>query len=139
VKWFRRSVEDGDAAGATGLGYAYASGQGVKRDYRQAAAWFLKAAEDGETLAQYNLGLLYERGLGVGLDYVEAYKWHAVAAARGRGESREALKALAQVMTPAQLERGRDRVTAWEKTHTGVEETSVAEVMSALGNDGLAK
>ncbi len=127
-------MELGEAAGATGLGYAYASGNGVERDYGEAARWFRKAAERGQSEAQYNLGFLYERGWGVKLDYIEAFKWHTMAAVHGVAKSREALKALTQIMTPVQLERGYEQVAAWQKTHENVELASTLEQTSLLGD-----
>jgi len=83
----------------------YCRGEGVSRDYRQAAKCLQKAADQNYALAQSNLGLLYQNGLGVPLNYAEAYKWFTLAA-NGRTSSRRALEALTQIMTKAQLRDG---------------------------------
>jgi len=43
----RARAEQGDAGAQLSLGLMYAIGQGVPRDYAQAAAWYRKAAEQG--------------------------------------------------------------------------------------------
>jgi hypothetical protein len=57
--------------------------QGVRQDYRQAAAWYRKAAEQGNADAQFNLGYLYDKGQGVPQDYAQAAAWYRKAAERG--------------------------------------------------------
>jgi len=47
VEELRARAEQGDAAAQLSLGLAYAIGQGVPRDYAQAAAWYRTAAEQG--------------------------------------------------------------------------------------------
>jgi uncharacterized protein len=47
------------------LGVMYARGQGVPRDYAEAARWYRKAAEQGQADAQLNLGWMYFLGQGV--------------------------------------------------------------------------
>jgi TPR repeat protein len=90
----------------------YYRGEGVRRDYRQAAEWFLRAANQNCVLAQLNLGVLYQRGLGVPLDYAEAYKWFMLAA-KGEADSKRVLKELTQIMTKTQLRDGQSRVSDW--------------------------
>jgi TPR repeat protein len=43
--WFQTAAEHGDPVGENALGHLYYPGEGVSRDYRQAAGWLLKAAE----------------------------------------------------------------------------------------------
>jgi TPR repeat protein len=87
------------------------------RDYKKSAEWYRKAAEQDDFAGEYNLGFLYQNGLGVPLDYVEAYKWHALAGERGYGPSRKALAEITQIMTRAQIEEGRRRMSAWAQQH----------------------
>src|SRR5262249_1677074 len=68
----RRLAEQGDAHAQYDLGFLYATGQGVPRDYIEAAKWYRLAADQGYAAAQYNLGAVYEGGQGVPQDYVEA-------------------------------------------------------------------
>jgi len=62
------------------LAFIYSSGNGVKRDDKEAAVWFLKAAEQGITVAQYNLGFLYLSGRGVPISKEKSEKWFRQAA-----------------------------------------------------------
>ena len=54
----------GDASAQMKLGTLYYKGQGVSRDYAEAARLFLLAAEKGDPYAQSNLGYMYELGEG---------------------------------------------------------------------------
>ncbi len=47
------------------LGYCYANGMGVAKDYAKAAEWYRKSAEQGCAEAQYTLAELYANGYGV--------------------------------------------------------------------------
>ena len=71
----------GDTTAQYNLGVMYASGEGVRRDEREAAKWFRMAAEQGLARAQFNLGLAYDYGDGVPEDDREAVKWYRKAAA----------------------------------------------------------
>ena len=56
--WFRKAAEQGNAEAQYRLGLSYYNGEGVPKDYAQAAFWWRKAAEQGEDTAQYNLKYL---------------------------------------------------------------------------------
>ena len=60
--------------------FMYMVGQGVPRDYAEAARWFRKAADQGDDFGQFNLGVLYAHGQGVPRDYTEAVRWYRRAA-----------------------------------------------------------
>lgn len=47
----------------------YAEGEGVARNYQEAAHWCRLAADEGSALGQYYLALLYHNGQGVTQDY----------------------------------------------------------------------
>ena len=53
------AAEKGLAAAQYALGYLYATGKGVPRDFKQAAIWYRKAALQDDPEAQNNLGALY--------------------------------------------------------------------------------
>lgn len=55
------------------------AGDGVARDYAEAARWNRLVAEEGEALAQDNLGMMYEAG--VSQDCSKAVEWYRMAAA----------------------------------------------------------
>jgi TPR repeat protein len=51
----RTKAEQGDAAAQFNLGLMYRNGEGVPKDYAEAANWYRKAAEQGVAAAQYTL------------------------------------------------------------------------------------
>jgi uncharacterized protein len=69
------------------LGTMYVLGQGVARDYQEAAKWFRKAADQGSMEAQYNLGVSYRDGQGVAQDFREALAWFRKAADQGYAQA----------------------------------------------------
>lgn len=84
---YRKAAEKGVADAQFVLGAMYANGQGVERDYNEAAAWYRKAADQGYAKAQYNLGRMYISGQGVPYDYLQAVKWFNRAAEQDGMES----------------------------------------------------
>ena len=61
----------------------YFRGEGVTRNYSQAAKWFRVAAERGYAPAQENFAWMSYSGSGLPLDYAEAAKWTLAAAEQG--------------------------------------------------------
>lgn len=62
----------GNAVAQFEVGYLYEKGEGLARDYQQAAIWYRKAAEQGHRTALYNLGALLVNGDGAPRDEVLA-------------------------------------------------------------------
>ncbi|HEY8144289.1 MAG TPA: tetratricopeptide repeat protein, partial [Kofleriaceae bacterium] len=62
----------GDVRAQAELGYRFATGKGVRRDYRKAAYWDRLAADRGEPSAQYNLAQSHFSGRGVEKDVARA-------------------------------------------------------------------
>ena len=79
----RAKAEAGNAASQYRLGLRYYNGEGVAKDFSEAAKWFRKAAERGFAKAQGYLGRCYFRGEGVTQDFSEAVKWSRKAADQG--------------------------------------------------------
>jgi TPR repeat protein len=77
------AADEGDASAQSRLGYHYANGLEVDRDYGQAILWYGKAAEQGDASAQSGLGYLYANGLGVNQDFAQAALWYGKAAEKG--------------------------------------------------------
>jgi TPR repeat protein len=101
----------------------YAGGQGVPRDFVEAAKWLHKAAEQGSAKAQAGLGILYENGMGVSQDYVQAYLWDSLALANPSLSSSQLnlpaivqsdLEGLTNKMTPAQIAEAQKLVREWK-------------------------
>ena len=81
-KW-KAAAEKGEAWAQYNLGWAYANGEGVAENQREAIRWYRKAAEQGDSDAQTNLGYAYSRGEGVAEDKREAVRWYRKAAEQG--------------------------------------------------------
>ncbi len=91
----------GDPAAENAVGLRYATGEGVKRDEKEAVNWFTKAAEQGNIAAQSKLGSIYFSGRGVPQDLNRAYFWMVLA--RSGGD--ETSKVFAPILT-SRLTRG---------------------------------
>ncbi|MGE4220663.1 MAG: tetratricopeptide repeat protein, partial [Alphaproteobacteria bacterium] len=76
------------------LGYMYANGEGVPKDYDKALALFRKAAAGKNAEAMLNLGYHYQHGLGVPKDPNEAAAWYRKAADAGNRPAATLLRAL---------------------------------------------
>lgn len=79
----KQKAMQGDIVAQYYLGKAYASGKGIKKDLKQAAAWYRKAADNGNVDAQNNLGTAYWYGHGVLKDQEEAMSWWRLASNEG--------------------------------------------------------
>ena len=53
---YQKAAEQRHADAQYNLGYCYASGIGIGRDYQKAVEWYQKAAKQGLAQAQNNLG-----------------------------------------------------------------------------------
>jgi len=76
-------AEKGDAEAQYQMASIYGRGEGVEKDFKEAAKWHRKAADQGFAMAQNDLGSMYEKGLGVEQDFKEAVKWWHKAAYKG--------------------------------------------------------
>src|SRR5262249_42493671 len=91
VKWLRPAAAQGLPPAQTMLGFAYESGQGVRRSDKQAAKWYEAAPDHGDTPAQSSIAGFYERGGGE-QGFEEAYFWYGGAprGAKDAGAKRDA-------------------------------------------------
>jgi TPR repeat protein len=76
-------AKQGNADAQNRLGLIYYNGEGVAKNYEEAAYWFRQAAEKGHASAQVDLGNMYCDGLGVTQDYVQAVSCFKKAAEQG--------------------------------------------------------
>jgi len=92
LKWLTFGAKNGVATAQVTLGVTYLEGDGVPRQYAEAARLFLAAATQNTEwaksnisvhMAQWLLGDLYRSGKGVAVDYMEAAKWYRLAADSG--------------------------------------------------------
>ena len=91
------------------MGVMHQNGQGVKRDYKEAALWYARAAKQGNAQAQFNLGTLYRYGAGVEKDKVEAYAWYDVADTNGHPDAASARDLIAKLLSRQEIEKGEQR------------------------------
>src|SRR5437867_612320 len=87
----RKAAQSGDARAQFDLGWMYASGLDVPRDYDRAVMWWQKAAAQGLADAQLNLGIMYQAGIGVAKDSARAVEWYRKAADQGDAQSQSNL------------------------------------------------
>jgi len=76
-------AEQGDAEAQARLAYMYSHGQGVQRDYDEAARWYRKSADQGNARGETGTGYMYYSGEGVLQDFTEAARWYRKAADQG--------------------------------------------------------
>lgn len=87
----RPLADQGSAKAQFWVGWMYAMGQGVPRDYAQAAFWIRKAADQGDAEAQGELAGMYVHGEGVPEDYAQGAAWYRKAADQGDAFAQDCL------------------------------------------------
>jgi len=80
-------AEKGDPQAQLELGSKYFLGDGVPKNFVEAAKWLRKASDQGDASAQCLLGRLYDKGEGVPMDYMEALKLYRKAADQGNANA----------------------------------------------------
>jgi TPR repeat protein len=83
VAGLKAKARQGDPQAQTQLGKAFAQGEGVARDYKQAAHWYGQAASNGNVEAEAMLGELCQAGQGVERNLAKAVQLFAHAAEAG--------------------------------------------------------
>jgi TPR repeat protein len=104
-----KAAEGGLAIAQASLGRMHLRGEGVTRDYAEAARWFTRAAEQGSARAQDTLGTLYQHGRGVPRDEVAACMWFTLAMQQGHDPGSEHRAMIARTMDAAQVEEAERR------------------------------
>ena len=103
----------------------YEDGQGVRRNYVEAARWYNFAANSGDAFAQYYLGAQYLDGRkATPRNYVLAHMWSNLSAANADGISlsytrADAIKTreiAAKRMKPNQIAEAQVLALAWKPT-----------------------
>ena len=92
----------------------YVRGDGVARNYTEAARWFRLAADQGNPGAQVKLALLYEAGKGVPQDNVQAHMWFNLAGAQGDKSAAEWRDVLAGHMAADEITRAQELAKGWK-------------------------
>ena len=110
-------AERGDTGAQELLGRMHEFGEGVTKDYGEAAKWYRRAAWQGSCLAQEKLGRMYAGGRGVGRDYFQAYLWLVIAALGGSGDAEEDRNMIAKKIPRAQITTVEMHALDWWKKH----------------------
>jgi uncharacterized protein len=102
--WYLTSAYQGDAAGAYGLGEAYANGEGVEKNFEKAVYWIKHAAEKNYLPAAEFMALAYRQGnIGLAKDLDQAKIWESRLPALRAASAKEFKEKLAELRT-AQIE-----------------------------------
>jgi hypothetical protein len=115
----RHLAEQGDATAQFALGARYATGDGAKQDYSEAARWFQFAADQGDSKAQSVLAAYYWDGTGVQKDLGKAYFWAILARADQDEPSKARAAELAARLTYDQRAAIQQQAEDWIHQHTG--------------------
>ncbi|MEI6415890.1 MAG: trypsin-like peptidase domain-containing protein, partial [Pseudomonadota bacterium] len=73
----------GDPEAQYAIATIYENGEGLPKDYTQAAMWYGKAADQGQGKAQFWLARLYDNGLGLKTNQAKAVAWLTKSANHG--------------------------------------------------------
>jgi hypothetical protein len=85
-----------DAAGQRKMGDKFYDGDGVERNYQEAAKWYQSAVSQGDSDAMLALGGCYAAGKGVPLDYAAAARLFLQAATQGNSKAQLAVSLCCQ-------------------------------------------
>lgn len=107
------AAEQGHADAQFLLGECYANGRGVTKNLAWAARWYGKAAAQGHREGAFSYGVVQAAGLGVPTNLPLGYAWLDIASARGHAKAGEVRAAIANKMTPQEIESGRSRSAAF--------------------------
>jgi uncharacterized protein len=103
----KKAAGQGNSTAQFNLGIAYGKGEGVPKDYQQAAEWYRKAAEQGHPSAQSNLAVLYYSGQGVPQNFTHAYAWFCLAASQGNIVAAKNRDLAAKELNPEQMSQAK--------------------------------
>ena len=75
LKWYLKSVANGNTSAMVNLGHLYEYGIGVEQDSTKAFEYNLMAANSGDPSGMFNIGKKYEMGIGIAKDPAKATYW----------------------------------------------------------------
>jgi len=114
VRCLREEAERGEIISQYVLGLFYYNGDGIPRDYEEAAKWFRRAADQGYDMPQFMLAKLYASGRGVPKNIVVSRMWLTLSAAQGNEHAMKARDLLEERMTSAQIAEAQKLVREWK-------------------------
>ena len=92
--WITKAAEQGNAPAEAVVGDLNYLGEGVPKDFSQAAYWYRKAADAGIIHGQFSLGEMFSNGYGVPQDKAQAAVWYRKAAEQGYASAQLSLGSL---------------------------------------------
>lgn len=128
---WRPLADTGDAKAQHAVADLYYCGQGVQRDYAEAAKWFMKAADQEHVAALYMVGIMCLHGKGPPMDVPDGLGFIGRAANNGYSQATyflEALKGERHAVKEA-------NAVLWKNVYEGM---SLSEVKSACEESILA-
>ena len=99
------------------LGKMYLRGEGVLKDYAEAAKWIRKAAEYGDPDAQSDLGKLYMVGRGLTRVLVWAHMWFDLAAINGKTSAIQSRNHVRRFMAKSHIKKAQRLAREWLEKH----------------------
>ena len=108
-----RAAEQGHADAQFLLGECYANGRGVTKNLSWAARWYGKAAAQGHPDGAFSFGVVQAAGLGLPINMPDGYAWLDIASDRGHRQAGDVRSAIANKMSPAEIEAGKRRSKAF--------------------------
>jgi TPR repeat protein len=117
LKDLKKLAAGGNADAQYSLGKRYATGDGVKQDYREAMRWFLPAADHGNVRAQAKAAAFFLAGRGGPQDYGKAYYWGLLAQAGGDKDASLFVAQSAPYLSPAQISAEHVQAENWLHAH----------------------
>lgn len=83
MSWYLKSSEQSYLPAIHNIGYLYATGKGVQKDFNESYKWYKKAAVNGFGISQIALAAAYEKGEGVEKSFDRSMFWFHKAAEQG--------------------------------------------------------
>jgi len=114
AEYLAGAAEQGHADAQFLLGECFANGRGVAKNLAWAARWYGKAAAQGQPDGAFSYGVVRAAGLGLPVDMSWGYAWLDVASERGHGKAGEVRAAIANKMSPAEIDKGKRRSAAFK-------------------------
>lgn len=118
-----QAAEQGHADAQFLLAECYANGRGVTKNLLWAARWYGKAAAQGHAEGAFSYGVVHAAGLGVPVNLPLGYAWLDIASQRGHTKAGEVRAAIANKMSPQEIESGKRRAARFSPSS----ETSFAD------------
>ncbi|GAB4230860.1 MAG: hypothetical protein Tsb0032_37180 [Kiloniellaceae bacterium] len=139
VRYLGNAASQGHPDAQYLLGECYANGRGVTKNLAWAARWYGKSAAQGHPEGAFSYGVVQAAGLGLPENLAAGYAWLDIASDRGHGKAGEVRAAIANKMSPAQIEAGKRRAARFTPAseNTFADRPTVMYVQHSLNRLGF--